>query len=239
MKLFRWIAAAGLAAALSGPATAAVITNEADFLAQTTTTLQTFTGIDRNAAASQSFTDPTFTVREVGNIPALAVKNRGQFTENNPDADTNRVLGYDRTPSENVPNPTLEFDFPIGTTALGFHLESVALAGQGSLSGVWAIVARGNTTLGEFFFEHGQKLFFGFIDENGLDPLSFFFYAANGVDVDASFEAQVRVLIDNVQVGGIRDDPSIIPLPAAFPLLGGAMGILGFIGWRRRRAMRD
>jgi hypothetical protein len=27
----------------------------------------------------------------------------------------------------------------------------------------------------------------------------------------------------------------IIPLPAAFPLFGTGLGLLGFLGWRRRR----
>lgn len=34
---------------------------------------------------------------------------------------------------------------------------------------------------------------------------------------------------------GVTSDPSVVPLPAALPLFGTGLGLLGFIGWRRRR----
>ena len=234
MRVARWLSAIVLATAIAGPAAAAVITDEATFDSLTDTTMQTFDGIMRNAAVSQSFTNPDFTAREVGNLPALSVRTRGEFVANNPDADTNRVLGYDRTPASS----RLEFDLPDGTTAFGFHIESVQLEGQ-DRSGVWTRVLRGTTLLDEFYFEHGVKFFFGFTDPDDLDPLSFVFFEANGVGAanDPNFEGQVRVLLDNIKIGtldGEEPPPGVIPLPAALPLLGGALAVMGFMGWRKR-----
>lgn len=41
------------------------------------------------------------------------------------------------------------------------------------------------------------------------------------------------VFVDNVSVTEI--DVSAVPLPAALPLLGGALTLMGFFGWRKRR----
>ena len=30
-------------------------------------------------------------------------------------------------------------------------------------------------------------------------------------------------------------DPSVVPIPAALPLFGSALGFLGFVGWRKKR----
>lgn len=239
MNVLRWIAVAGLVAAVSGPASAAMIVNEADFLAQTTTTIQNFSSFapgstEATAAASQSFTNPDFTFSDADNTSALAVNTRTHFNASNPD--NNRVLGYNRVPSGSNPNPSLSLTVPPGTAAVGFTLESVLRNAQ-QQSGVLLIVSRNGSEIADFFFEHGESLFFGLIDPVGLDPLTLWFYDASSINRRTITGLPVLILIDDVQVGGLRGDPSVIPLPAAFPLLGGAMGILGFIGWRRRRAL--
>lgn len=61
-----------------------------------------------------------------------------------------------------------------------------------------------------------------------------------------SFNPNNVAYVDNVRIGGTFadatfdfetfDETGVIPLPAALPLLAGGLGVLGLMGWRRRRS---
>ena len=51
-----------------------------------------------------------------------------------------------------------------------------------------------------------------------------------GVQTELSFNI---IELEQTSIGG----PSPVPLPAALPLFGTGLGIMGFIGWRRKRRM--
>ena len=76
-------------------------------------------------------------------------------------------------------------------------------------------------------------------------------FAYNGGSIDVSLLLAFKIVsptrayafLEDIAIGGDRDlddmvvriDVSPVPLPAAFPLMGGVLGIGGLISWRRRR----
>ena len=67
-----------------------------------------------------------------------------------------------------------------------------------------------------------------FVPAGGTTSLTIDFDTYNG-------ESPVGVSVTNILLEP-EEDPNIIPLPASLPLLLGAMGGLGFLGWRSRKS---
>ena len=67
--------------------------------------------------------------------------------------------------------------------------------------------------------------------------------ATFGVTVDTSFFDTQGFLFPLQRTGGAGLDGeglAVIPLPAALPLYGTGLAVMGFLGWRRKRqALRD
>ncbi len=70
---------------------------------------------------------------------------------------------------------------------------------------------------------------------------SWWFFTGTNCCIDTMSEPVLITLsgIGSVDPGtgpGGAPNPSVVPVPAALPLLGGAMAVLGFMGWRRKAA---
>jgi hypothetical protein len=121
--------------------------------------------------------------------------------------------------------------FDIDVSGLAFDV--TALGGifgdidSGPSSAVISIFGTGNALLDSFAVQVADlgaglpHTFFGFTTTGG-DVITRVLF-----DMDGSWEA-----VDDMQFGTAG---AAIPLPAAFPLFGTGLGILGFLGWRRRR----
>jgi hypothetical protein len=64
-------------------------------------------------------------------------------------------------------------------------------------------------------------------------------FANNGVSSDSSGNGGIPITLDF----GTRPDNTfarftLVPIPATLPLMGTGLAVLGFMGWRRRRAMQ-
>jgi len=68
--------------------------------------------------------------------------------------------------------------------------------------------------------------FFGLIGETTFTSIVFENTGPGTVDT---------YTLSDLTFGGEPLSSTVIPLPAAFPLFGTGLGILGFLGWRRRR----
>ncbi len=84
----------------------------------------------------------------------------------------------------------------------------------------------------------GNELNVTAFDDNGLVGTSGALIAGDGqFDTFTAGFLGVRTLVFNFGGSGALDNIKItpVPLPAALPLLAGGLGILGFLGWRRRQ----
>ncbi|MEM1046931.1 MAG: hypothetical protein AAGL24_12285 [Pseudomonadota bacterium] len=84
----------------------------------------------------------------------------------------------------------------------------------------------------------GNELNVSAFDDNGLIGTSGALVAGDGqFDTFTAGFLGVRSLVFNFGGSGALDNIKItpVPLPAALPLLAGGLGILGFLGWRRRQ----
>lgn len=105
----------------------------------------------------------------------------------------------------------------------------------------------GSTFLGTFGFSQGQASasfdVTSFINDQILldDPLHF-----AGLQLLLGAQAGARLVLGNTGLNSpdtpfptltfeLAPEVTPVPLPAAFPLLGGALSLLGFFGWRRKR----
>ncbi|MES0810028.1 hypothetical protein ABLO27_11135 [Roseibium sp. SCPC15] len=105
---------------------------------------------------------------------------------------------------------TLAFDEPVGTGPA-----------QGSGGGV-------------------ASTFFGLISGGTLfwddSTLPDFFTTANGSIFSVDFAEGLALTLGNTAtVQATVTATSVVPIPAALPLMAGGLGLLGFMGWRRKR----
>jgi hypothetical protein len=81
---------------------------------------------------------------------------------------------------------------------------------------------------------------------NGATNLGAINVTANGLVDFTSFGTITRLFFDDQSGSGLgfaygdfnfnRANPSVVPLPAAFPLFASILGIAGLLGWRKRKA---
>ncbi len=106
------------------------------------------------------------------------------------------------------------------------------LLGHGPLNSttnvVWETLSNGITT-GSGAFQT-QKGIVGWADVLGFDTLR---VGANSLAYTAFGELQA-IALDDLSVE-LQTPISVVPLPASLPLFASGLGILGFMGWRKRR----
>lgn len=86
-----------------------------------------------------------------------------------------------------------------------------------------------------FFFESGSTLtdWGSNIDIPGSGPSGTYIF--NAIWAGDLFGIGARDTFDNFKISGMT--VSAVPLPAALPLYGAGMAIIGFIGWRRKKRL--
>ena len=86
----------------------------------------------------------------------------------------------------------------------------------------------------QLYFTEGDVFTFGFQAEEAGQ-----FLAANDGPFDyiggGLFKNGALSLANEVVAFITYVDPSVVPIPAALPLFGSALGFLGFVGWRKKR----
>ena len=131
------------------------------------------------------------------------------------------------------PNYALNFNSRIGniSSSSAFTLNSLwahadARAGSTSVrfQGLDALGGNVLHTLDAVLSVSWQQILFG--NWTGVSVLTW-----DSVSPDVS-----NIGIDDVVYNATKPGPSPVPLPAAFPLLGGGLGLLGWLGARRRRS---
>jgi len=132
-------------------------------------------------------------------------------------------------------------DFNVAVMLEGVYLTDLFKPQDGGAAGekAWVELWLGTNLLGTYAFQSGNDLS---INENNGG-----YYGAFGVDQPGQHAVTLDKVIfrstglstytnDEYSVAGFRGYPvTAIPLPAALPLYGTGLAVMGLIGWRKRR----
>ncbi|WP_169566819.1 hypothetical protein [Sneathiella limimaris] len=139
------------------------------------------------------------------------------------------IGGQRRSPWETTANPGYTYTSVYGNSSATFLLGSL----MNSLTFMWGSVDTYNTME---FYNNGNKVDTvvgqDAINEGATPGLEFIIAT---ILTDAYFD-EVRFISDSNSFEFANVEISAVPLPAALPLYGAGVAILGFLGWRKRRA---
>jgi hypothetical protein len=115
-----------------------------------------------------------------------------------------------------------------------FDAEEIALATVKALNlfGAWEIYPTGSAKFQEFIVPLQY--------EPADDTLLFYFWGACTFNCGEWLIRPRGTLLDNQRDTlfnfAVPTLKAVVPIPAALPLLASALGVMGFVGWRRRRS---
>lgn len=94
---------------------------------------------------------------------------------------------------------------------------------------VWETFSNGSST-GSGIFSTVEGAIVGWSDVNGFDTLTVGAYG----QAYTAFGQHQSIALDNLSVQ-LLSPVSQVPVPAALPLFGTGLAVMGFVGWRRKR----